>query len=112
MEPLGHGGLALANSVAVSIEVMVLLWILRRRWGDIAGRELLRTLGQVTVAAGVMSLVVTGALIVGQNLHLGHFWLLSLSGGLGGLVYLGLGIWLKIEGLISLPQVLFGRRQP
>ena len=39
MGPLNYGGLALANSLAVTGEVLALLLILRRRWGGVEGRR-------------------------------------------------------------------------
>lgn len=55
MGTLGHGGLALANSVAVTLEVLALLWILRHRLNGIEGRETLATLARVTAASLAMS---------------------------------------------------------
>lgn len=55
MTPLGHGGLALANSLAVSGEVVVLLLILRRRIGSIHGRQLLHTLVKLAIATSLMA---------------------------------------------------------
>ncbi|MGQ9785052.1 MAG: murein biosynthesis integral membrane protein MurJ [Anaerolineae bacterium] len=54
MKPLGHGGLALANSLAVSGEVMALLLILRRRVGSVYGRQLLDTLARLALATSLM----------------------------------------------------------
>ena len=56
MQPMGHGGLALANSLAVSAEVLVLLFILRRRSGGIQGRETLNALGRIILATLVMGM--------------------------------------------------------
>jgi len=56
--PLAHGGLALANSTATLIEMVVLLWLLRSKLGGwqegMVGRSLLKTLA----ASAVMALVV------------------------------------------------------
>ncbi|NOX60680.1 MAG: murein biosynthesis integral membrane protein MurJ [Chloroflexi bacterium] len=56
IQPLAHGGLALANSLATLAEMAVLLWLLRKTLGGWAegrvGRSLLRTLA----AAAVMTL--------------------------------------------------------
>ena len=51
MQPLGHGGLALANSIAVSLEMLVLLYILRRRWSSVEGRRMLALFGRVLGAS-------------------------------------------------------------
>jgi putative peptidoglycan lipid II flippase len=51
------GGLALANSLGVAFEVLVLLWILRRRW-HLANNELGRTLLKTAAASLVMGLAI------------------------------------------------------
>lgn len=43
MRPLGHGGLALASSIGAYVNVALLLWIARRRFGGLGGRELCRS---------------------------------------------------------------------
>lgn len=55
MRPLGAAGLALANSLAVSGEVVALLWILRRRLGGIDARSLASALGRVGLASAAMA---------------------------------------------------------
>ncbi|MCX7706695.1 MAG: murein biosynthesis integral membrane protein MurJ [Anaerolineae bacterium] len=62
MGPLGHGGLALANSAAVTLEVLPLLLILRSRLDGVEGRETLTTLARVVAASLAMSGVVLAAL--------------------------------------------------
>ncbi len=54
-QPLGHGGLALANSLAISGEVLLLLLVLRKRWGHIDGRAIMATVARVALATLVMS---------------------------------------------------------
>ncbi|MCS7260578.1 MAG: murein biosynthesis integral membrane protein MurJ [Anaerolineae bacterium] len=63
MEPLGHGGLALANSLAVSGEVFALLLILRRHLGSVSGRRLVHTL--VKLALATASMAVTMLIVQG-----------------------------------------------
>jgi len=48
-----HGGLALANSLATTLEMFALLFLMRRRLGGIQGGELL-TAGLQTAAAGLV----------------------------------------------------------
>lgn len=56
--PLTYGGLALANSAATAVEMVVLLAILRGRLGGIEDKELATSLVKVIMAAGVMGVVV------------------------------------------------------
>jgi putative peptidoglycan lipid II flippase len=54
VRPLTFGGLALANSVATTLEMLVLLWLLRRRLGGIHGRSLATTALRGALATAVM----------------------------------------------------------
>jgi putative peptidoglycan lipid II flippase len=54
---LSFGGLALANSVATTLEMFVLLWLLRRRMGGIELRRLLSTMLRCGFSALVMGVV-------------------------------------------------------
>ena len=98
MEPLGHGGLALANSLAISLEVLALLFVLRRRWGRIDGRRMLDSFARVSAATLLMGLAVTGAMILGQSAGLGALVLLFLGGIIGVAVYAGSGLLLGVFG--------------
>ena len=62
MRPLGAGGLALANSLAVTLEVLALLWLLRRRLGGVEGRETLVALARILAATGIMAVVMLATL--------------------------------------------------
>jgi putative peptidoglycan lipid II flippase len=55
---IGVGGLALANSCGVAFEVIILLWMLRRRWHGINESLLGRTVVKTLVASLVMALAV------------------------------------------------------
>ena len=103
MWPLGHGGLALANSLAVSAEVVVLLVILRRRWGSVEGRETLHTMGRVLLATFVMGIAVAGFLALGRQAALGSLWLVAAGGVVGAVVYLGAALLLDVRVLYRLP---------
>lgn len=55
-----HGGIAAAGSVAAVVNAAVLLWLLRGRLGSLGARKMLRSLGRITLAAGVMAAGVWG----------------------------------------------------
>jgi len=108
MGPMGHGGLALANALAISAEVVVLLVILHRRLGGVEAGEILRTLGQAMVASLVMGIVILGIMQLGA----GAIPLLALvaGAGLAGLAaYIGAGLLLRLRALVQLPLALLGR---
>ena len=104
--PMGIEGLALALSVAAIVEVLALLWSLRRRIESIMGRELLRSAGRATVAAAAAALLMFGALqVVSGSLPA------VLENGLGRLVVLlglsaaGLAIYAVIAGALRSPEL-------
>lgn len=94
VQGLGHGGLALANSTATTLEMVLLLWLLRRQLGGFAYRPLGLAIGRQCLAAGMMgagvwgwlhwqplasssSLVSTvGGLLIAGGLYLGATFLL------------------------------------
>jgi putative peptidoglycan lipid II flippase len=55
--PLEHGGLALANSIATGVEMLVLFVLFRRRVGDFEERKTLGSLAVIGLGAGVMLLI-------------------------------------------------------
>jgi len=80
-----HGGLALANSLATALEMVVLLVLMRRRLGGIQGRRLFQGVGSAALGAVGMSLalwawmsqmgagapwvVVTGGILIGGTVY-------------------------------------------
>lgn len=56
--PLRQGGLALANSIATTLEMLVLLYLLRPRLEGVDGALLVKAVLKMVVGAGVMSLVI------------------------------------------------------
>ena len=52
-----HGGLALANSLATTLELVGLLWLIHRRLGGLEGQRSLPMLLRITAAAALMGLV-------------------------------------------------------
>jgi putative peptidoglycan lipid II flippase len=52
-----HGGLALSNSLATTVEMAVLLGIIRRRLGGLEGRRMIRSVLRIGLSATVMGIV-------------------------------------------------------
>lgn len=96
---LGHGGLALANSTATIIEMLALLWLMRRRLGGLEESQIGASLTRTAAAA----MITGGALVIWlswlpnaaswvNRLPLG--WVAGFGGLLvAGVVYAGSG-WL------------------
>ncbi len=102
MKPLGHGGLALATSIAAILHMVVLLEILRRRLGGIDGALVLRSFAKVAFSSAVAGGVAWCALrlVTGHveiTTALGALIGVSVAGGLGTLAYIGLVALLKVD---------------
>ncbi|HBT47827.1 MAG TPA: murein biosynthesis integral membrane protein MurJ [Peptococcaceae bacterium] len=116
VRPLGHGGLALSNSLAATFYVLVLYCILKGRLPELDTSFLLRSMGRTLLAAGGMGLAAWGA-----GRWLGLFdpaqglWelggkVLAVTGGSAGL-FLVLARFLGVEEIGQFKAVLFrGRR--
>ena len=91
---LAAGGLALANSLAVTIEVLVLLLLLRRRWGGVEGRSTMGAAVRVGAATLAMSIVLAAMLSYAQRAGWGPLIIVALGGVVSGVTYLAAG-WLS-----------------
>jgi putative peptidoglycan lipid II flippase len=109
MGPLGAGGLALANSLAVTVEVLVLMAILRRRWGSIEGRQIARTLLRVGLASLAMGLMLAAFIERAEAAGLSDLVVVAAGGLLGVVVYIVAGLLLGVRELRRLPAALLGR---
>ena len=86
-----HGGLALANSVATALEMVGLLFLMRRHLNGLDGHRIMRAFIPACLATAAMSLVLWGWLTISSDLAT----LIRVGGGLiiGAGVY-GILIWL------------------
>jgi len=109
MGPLGHGGLALANSLAVSAEVLVLLLILRQRLDGVEGKQTLQEVGRVLVSAVIMGAVISGMLILGRRADANVFWTAAAGGAVGVVVYVIASRLLGVRELYSMLAALVRR---
>jgi putative peptidoglycan lipid II flippase len=101
------GGLALANSLAVTIEMVILLVLLRPLMGGMATGRLGPALIKMGLAALGMA-VVLQMLLWGLPFLPG--WLVALAGiGLGGVTYLGLAYLLGMEELRNIQRRMLRR---
>jgi putative peptidoglycan lipid II flippase len=89
-----HGGLALANSLATTLEMGVLVGLLSRRLGGLHGGKVLAAGGRALLGALGMGVAVAGwlALTAGQAAGLQVLG----SAILGGLVYAGLLVAMRV----------------
>jgi putative peptidoglycan lipid II flippase len=106
---LGYGGLALANSVAVTLEVLVLLAVLRRRLRGVEGREIARSLARVLLASIGMGAVVFAVLNWGSQRELAPLALVLAAGATGASIYLLLGKLLGVREIDRFARALTRR---
>lgn len=105
-----HGGLALANSLASTLEGIALLVLMRRRLGGLEGQRMLS--GLAIAAAG--SLAMTALLVFWLQAAAGRAdWIVAIVGiGIGGAVY-GVVLWLlkvpEVRQVSSMLQARLGR---
>jgi putative peptidoglycan lipid II flippase len=103
---LEHGGLALANGIAVGVEALIGLTILHFRWGGVDARRILIDTSKAAVAACAM-----GAAIYAFSVSLqpGRLVLLLGGGALGLAVYILTALLLGLNEVRTLPlSVLHG----
>ena len=95
VRPLSFGGLALANSTATTVEMVLLLWLLRKRLGGIDSRSvggtLLRSIGAAAVMAIVLELWVQQGSAFPPGLQ---NWIVAIGGIMLGIITYSLVSWL------------------
>jgi putative peptidoglycan lipid II flippase len=106
MRPLGYGGLALANSLAVTGEVLLLLFVLRGRIGGVEGRALAGSLARTLAATAVMSAVILVTSSIAARAGLGNLMTLAECGVAGAATYLLMAWVLRIDTLFSFIRAL------
>jgi putative peptidoglycan lipid II flippase len=97
---LPHGGLALANSLATTLELLGLLWLIRGRLGGLEGRRSLSSLLRSIGAAALMGLALGASLRVLPGLNPTLLGAVGVT--LGGVVYLGAAWALGVEEVRSI----------
>ena len=104
LQPMQQGGLALANTLATTLETLLLLWLIRGRLGGIGGRQLSGTLARSLAATAVMA----GALLIFVNLAAGWSGPLTAVAGVlvGAAVYGGMALLLGREEFRRLRQTV------
>jgi putative peptidoglycan lipid II flippase len=91
------GGLALANSIATGLEMILLLILMSRRLDGIEGRSIAQAVRQASAASGLMGLAIwIGLNSVGQS----ALWLQAVGG-----IVLGGGIYVLVAWLLRVPEL-------
>ncbi len=100
------GGLALGLSLSNVIELLLLLWLLRRKMGYLHGRALLDGFVRMGLASLLMAGVMWGMLMLLKTSNL--WWQLILGSMVGSAVYLAASHFLKVSEVRQFWE--YGRR--
>jgi putative peptidoglycan lipid II flippase len=101
------GGLALANSLATALEMMVLLILMRRRLAGLHERHLLFGAGKSMLATTLMGTAVLGFMAAFPGLSI--WFSVPIAIGLGGGLYAGAMLLLRVEEAQALLNALTRR---
>lgn len=99
-----HGGLALANTAATTLEMAALLVLLRRRLGGLVGRRILAGCAQAAAGSGLMAAGIVGWLGVSSSLAMEVLGVL-----VGALLYALALFLLRVEEVLALSAWLRSR---
>jgi putative peptidoglycan lipid II flippase len=102
LAPLAHGGLALANSIATILEMLMLLAILRRRLGDLDVRRIALSAARVVAASLAMALVIVP--LVNVLATHGAVFVAIVGGVVGAVVYFVATIVLRSEEVVMVVE--------
>jgi putative peptidoglycan lipid II flippase len=104
---LGQAGLALANSIAVTVQSSILMWLAWRSKARFPWRPVWALAWRSLLAAAAMSGAC--ALVVLQRGRLGDLWVALVGSAVGGVSYLGLMALLSRDEVRSLVSPLLRR---
>lgn len=102
IKPLGHGGLALAYSLAGFVNMGGLLYILKRKIGSIDGRRMLGSFLKTLAVSAVMGLAAHEAAsfmehFVDTGTKLGQILQVGVSISTGAIIFMALALALRME---------------
>ena len=99
-----HGGLALANSLATALEMVLLMILIHKRLSGLNGASITRGFGQAAIAASGMGIALLWWM---QAQSTSATWIIVLGGLIiGGTVYL-FGVWiLKVPEIRQLKEAI------
>ncbi len=104
IKPLAIGGLALANATATTLEMLMLLWMLRRKLGGWEERRVFTSLARAAGASALMAGLIYGLMTLAPGLSLQ--WQAIIFGSLAVGFYLLLSLLIKSPELAALPRML------
>ncbi len=107
---LAHGGLALANSIAITCGLIPLFWVLRKKIGNLAGRLILINIAKICLATLIVGLFLYYTFNnILSKFNMADLLMLTICGIFGMLFYFVLIRLLKIEEFDLLINILRNR---
>jgi len=108
---VGYIGLVIANAVQLTSHALIMLYLLRRDLGALAGHGITRTALKAALAALVMgSVTFFSQVVVKRIVHLtapfNALFILIVAGGIGVLTYLGMAILLRMEEIKLIGRII------
>jgi putative peptidoglycan lipid II flippase len=104
MKPLLHGGLALATTLSAMVNMLLLLWLLRRKIGPFGGRGIVTSGVKALIASVPMAVVVYYACSLADWSLQGHK--LTKGAVLGGAITIGLLIYAVAARLLRSDEAI------
>ena len=109
IKPLAQGGLALAISISGIVNMLLLLYFLKRKIGLIDGRRILTSLSKILFASTIMGMAVWWVFRYTSTFADTNFWgsLINLVVGtsVGAVVFLILAVVLRMQELEYILQI-------
>ena len=118
LDPASIGGITWANTLGVTFEVIMLMFVLRRRWHGIQENALARTIIKTLAASLIMGVAVVAFEALWQTLGLaGQGRLLTIAqvaveGLIGVAVFIGCAYLLRMDEVRTMLARLFRRNKP
>ncbi len=104
---MAHGGLALANTIATSIEALILVFLMHRRIQGINAKFISNGVYKTMIASLIMGL---GLIIWMHWTEYNSIWLISIGGiVIGGMIFLFVTIILRLEEVDLMMKFGFSR---
>jgi putative peptidoglycan lipid II flippase len=100
IDGLAFGGLALGYTISTFLELILLLWLLRRKMGGVGGRRVLSGVWRMVLASLFMAAITWSALQ--QFDSISALWQLLVAGFAGTLAYLLASLLLGVTELRQL----------
>jgi putative peptidoglycan lipid II flippase len=105
MGPLRHGGLALSLSLSSTVQLLLLIFILRKRGDLLDLRSMVSSAGRSLAASAVMGLVLydLNARWLSPGEPGGGFWFRALT--LGGVILAGVAVYFLMARIFRCPEI-------